>query len=257
MSMLQRSLKASQKLARTLLGVSSTSLNHIAFPIWSGWFYSTLLVMKIVVLRQTGCTVAPRINSLPHTVGDLFPQSAEGSTTQRICSMASSLVNANLSRGHRTGEESDLVSLFQSLVDKLKAAIPRLEDADSAMVAIPFLAKAAKLQEGLLVGLKKITEQQHITSTGPALSQDSCSCENSSDASNLYESKMTPSSYQGEQLLQDQYQNSHLKSMQYDEPLNFAYFDNPAAFGDHTGQQPLVDDWLWNMVMSDNNMFTL
>jgi hypothetical protein len=45
--------------------------------------------------------------------------------------------------------------------------------------------------------------------------------------------------------------------MDYEQSLNFALFDNSVTTGFQPGQQFPVDDWLWDMVMTDANMFTL
>lgn len=58
--MLRRSFVASQTFAQTLLETPSCVLPRLTFVAWSGWFYSTLLVMKIIVLQQTGRSVKSR-----------------------------------------------------------------------------------------------------------------------------------------------------------------------------------------------------
>jgi hypothetical protein len=155
MRMLQNSLKASQNLARTLISVPFTSLNHLIFPIWSGWFYSALSVMKMVVLRQNGYTASFRMQNLPHTVGELLPQGIGASTTQRVGKMTSLLVQTGPRQGDATAEESELVALFQSFTQKLEAATLDSHEAGSVFVINPFLTKVAKLQEGLLSGTPK------------------------------------------------------------------------------------------------------
>jgi hypothetical protein len=257
LNMLQRSLRASQKLARTLLSVPLASLNHLVFPIWSGWFYSTLLVIKIVVLRQTGYTGSFRMNSLPHTVGDLLPQGLGASTSQRIGKMTSSLVHATPDRSNATIEETEMVSLFQSFIEKLNSAAPYLTDVGNTTAITPFLVKVAKLQEGLLTGIQSLTKQQSIFSPSAAseFPKYPSAHLNNAGLPALYEE--TSGDYQDLHSFQDQQQQIHAIDMQYNAAsTNFPHLENPDIFAFQSGQQPPVEEWLWDMVMSDGNMFT-
>jgi hypothetical protein len=124
-SMLQRCMGASETFARTLLGTSSSELNYFTFSTWSGWFSSTLIVMKISVLRQAGVTGSIRVSNVPDTVGALLPQDREGSTSRRVSRMTAALEHSTLDR--TTSEEAELVVLFAAFIQKLTAAAPSVE----------------------------------------------------------------------------------------------------------------------------------
>jgi hypothetical protein len=256
--MLQRSLRASQKLARTLLGVPLASLNRLVFPIWSGCFYSTLLAMKIVVLRQTDYTGSLRMNSLPQTVGDLLPQGLGVSTSQRIGKMTSSLMHSTSEKGNATIEETELMSLFQSFIEKLDSVTPRSNDVGCITVVNPYLVKVAKLQESLLAGIKSLTASKPMLVSSAASANPQCPSAhpNKSDVPAFYEAAATSEKYQNPHSFPDQHQQLHPTNVQYAELTKFPYADSPENFTFQFGQQPPVEEWLWDMVMSDGNMFT-
>jgi hypothetical protein len=240
-NMLQRLLVASQAFARTLLATPSSSLNYLTFPFWSGWFYSTLLVVKTLIARQSGSTNSTRLNSVPDTVGDLLPREHHGSTKQKICEMTSSLELASLRDSIAEAEEVELVSLFQSFIQKTQAFVPVAEHDPNAANIKPFLMKVATLQEGLLAGIKKMMPSNRSNSIWIQQS--------GSDASSYQEPVPMAADRQKER--------SDPRPMDYEHGLNFPLFDDPVAMGYQPGQQPPVDDWLWDMVMTDANMFTL
>jgi hypothetical protein len=242
--MLQRSLVASQTFARTLLGASLDFLHRVTFPVWSGWFHSTLLVIKIIVVRQAGNTELIRVSNVPHTVGELLPQKRDSSTTEEVCRMTSTLGHASLRDGTTIAETEELISLFQSLIDKLQASMPQDENANAKFTIRPFLTKVARLQKGLLGGIKKMTS--------PSLASRSWTADDSPEFRTPLESV---NNYQVQQFFPDQQQEP--KPMEYNDSLNFGFFDNSVNFGYPPGQQPPVDGWLWDMVINDGNMFTI
>jgi hypothetical protein len=240
-NLLQRLLVSSQAFARTLLATPSSSLNCLTFPIWSGWFYSTLLVVKALIMRQTGSTDSQRLNNVPDTIGDLLPHEYRGSTTQNISKMTSSLEHASLSDSIAESEEVELVSLFQSFIQKMRALDAVAGYEQDAASAKPFLMKVAKLQEGLLAGIKKMMP--------PSRSHSSLDRQSSSDTSRSYELVAMSTDHQDQQF--------DPRPMEHEQSLNFALYDNATTMGYQSGQQLPVDDWLWDMVMTDANMFTL
>jgi hypothetical protein len=165
--------------------------------------------------------------------------------------MTEFLVHSGSVQGDATVEESELVALCHSLTQKLEAASLGTYEAGSALIITPFLTKVAKLQESLLSGIKKIMEHQNPISTASGLSQYSGADVNNSDISTSYDS------FQNQQLSPHQSQNSRLKATQYDESLDFPCSRNSEMFDYQFEQPPAVEDWLWDMVMNDGNMFTL
>jgi hypothetical protein len=191
-----------------------------------------------------------------HAVGDFFPHEKGGSATADICKMTSCLAHANLVDGSATAEESQLVSIFKSFIKKLKTAAPRSGDEDCASAAKPFLMKVATLQRGLLSAVKKVTEQQHVLSATPSLPQGS-SVQAHDPAVPTHESNTTYHQYQRHEAHQYSAMNTPVDASQCGDPLNLGYFDNLATSGYQIMQQPPMDEWLWDMVVNDGNMFTL
>ncbi|KAH7411995.1 hypothetical protein DE146DRAFT_751139 [Phaeosphaeria sp. MPI-PUGE-AT-0046c] len=246
-SMLQRCLRASQTFARTLLGTSSQAMNYLTFPTWSGWFFSTLIVMKVGVLRQVGVTGSKIVSNVPGTVGELLPQEPDGSTTQRVCRMTASLAHSTLEGDKTTSEEVELILLFTSLIQKLTDAAPAVESASNDPAIKHYLLKVARLQELLLQGIRK------LNSPDPAQCPCTPSCNSECSAAHqfkpLAQSTALEQSPHGEQ--------SQSGPIEYGQLPNYGFVDNAVNPGLPSDQVPLLDDWLWDIVINDGNMFTL
>ena len=76
--------------------VRDSGFHHLAFPAWSNWFYSTLLVVKIITFQRTGSTGSTCVHYTPHAVGELLPQEYGEVATQAVCTMTNSLSKASL-----------------------------------------------------------------------------------------------------------------------------------------------------------------
>lgn len=249
--MLQRSLLASQNFARSLLATPTSLLNGLNCSTWAGWFYSTVLVLKIIVLQRFGETDSARVNSVPHTVGDLLPQDRGGSTTRRISSMTSSLEFSTVKENITSLEELELVTLLESFIKKVEAAATQCIEEDRTATQKPYLMKVATLQTALLDEIKKMTCSR---SDDINIQQPEYNIPTSSYSEGLSQG------YQHQQTLSSQFQNP--VSVDHDATFGFGNPDNMAAFGVQPGQQPPMDDWLWNMVLNDGNisfntMFTM
>lgn len=244
-SMLHRSLTASQTFARTLLAAPSRSYNHFTFPVWSAWFYSTLLVMKIVAIQQAGGNAgSTRADSVPHTVGELLPQDHEGHTSHMIGRMTSYLEHASLRDENTTAVESELIPLLETFVRTLKDAAPQNHDVNDRSSPRSFLLKVTSLQEALLKGIQKMMSPSPPTSSHAQQEQPSF-----------------PITVEGAPIPQvDQHtsfpdtQQAEPRRTDHDDAFDFGLFDNSAMYG---LQEPPLDSWLWDVVMNDGNMFTI
>ena len=170
--------------------------------------------------------------------------------------MTSCLAHANLAESSASAEEAQLVSIFKSFVNKLKIAAPRGGDEDCASAAKPFLMKVATLQRGLLSAVKKVTDQQHVLLATPGLSQSSAVQEHV-PAIPTHESATTHHQYHHYEAHQDSPIQTPADASQCGDPLDHFYFDGLATSGYQPMQQPPMDDWLWDMVVNDGNMFTM
>jgi hypothetical protein len=109
------------------------------------------------------------------------------------------------------------------------------------------LTKVARLQMGLLEGIKKMTS--------PSLASRSGDQQDDVERSTSHHSGMESQSYPVEHFYPDQ--QPEPKPVDYSDPFNSAYFDGSTNFGYLPGQQLPVDGWLWDMVVNDGNMFTM
>jgi hypothetical protein len=267
--MLQRSFIASQTFAKTLLETPSCALPYLTFGAWSGWFYSTLLVMKIVLLQHTGRSVkidalllthvltylhvistgTSRVANVPHAIGDLLPQDIGTRPALEICSLTTSLAHASLRDGATTVEECELATTFQLFITKLKTAAPSQEDTNFPSAVTPFLAKVATLQSGLLSGLE-IMIAKHNSTTLSTDTSHTLGEEIGGGISSNRDSKLIPNQYQDLQPL--------LEPMPYIKPSNFAYTDNSGFHEYQSLQEHPIDDWIWDLVRNDDcNMFSV
>ncbi|EAT91232.1 hypothetical protein SNOG_01583 [Parastagonospora nodorum SN15] len=218
--MLQRSLLASQNFARSLLATPTSSLNGLNCTTWGGWFYSTVLVLKIIVLQRFGETDSARVNSVPHTVGDLLLKIMVAARQEDLYL-----------------EEWELVTLFRVFHSK---------EEDRPVTQKPYFMKVATLQTALLDEIKKMAcfrpDDVHIQQP-------------EYDIPTSGYSGGVSQGYEHQQTLSGQFQDPG--SMDPDAAFGFGNPNNMATFGFQQGQQPPVDDWLWNMVLNDVNMFTM
>jgi hypothetical protein len=158
--------------------------------------------------------------------------------------LTSSLEFASLKENITSLEELELVALLESFIEKVEAAATQYVEEDRAATQKPYLMKVATLQTALLDEIKKMT-----TSSRPDdvhIQQPDYSIPSSDYSGGVSQG------YQHQQTLSGQFQNPG--SMDQDAAFGFGKPGNMAAFGVQPGQQPLVDDWVWNMVMNDGNM---
>lgn len=257
--MLQRCVKAAHKLASTVLDAPSSSLHHLAFPAWSNWFYSTLLVVKIITFQRTGSTGSTCIHNTPHAVGELLPQEYGEVATQAVCTMTNSLFKASLHDQAVTADEMWLITTFEAFLHKLASATPHSEETNCGSPAKPFLDKVATLQRGLLAGLKKITAPKLDVPTPESELRASSYQQLSTGQIAAGVSTNILDDSQTQYGACDGVDPTSVDQMAcFSDPTNFLYFDN-AALSDFPsmGSTP-GDDWLWNIVMNDgSNIFTL
>jgi len=166
--------------------------------------------------------------------------------------MTSSLEFAALKENITSLEELELVALLESFIEKVEAATAQYVEEDRAATQKSYLMKVATLQTALLDEIKKMTTSSR--SDDIHIQQPEYSIPTSDYSGGVSQG------YQHQQTLSGQFQNSG--PMDQDAAFGFEIPGNMAAFGVQLGQQPPVDDWLWNMVMNDGNisfntMFTM
>ncbi|KAH8701338.1 hypothetical protein GQ44DRAFT_785180 [Phaeosphaeriaceae sp. PMI808] len=131
-------------------------------------------IRQNIILRQTEYIREAHVKSVPHAISNFLPQQQGCSATREVCKITTSLAQASLKYSSTTAEELELVSIFRSFMDKLKAAAPRRDDSDCASASKSFLIKVATLQGGLLSSIKKITGQRRAASSSPPPPNHTC-----------------------------------------------------------------------------------
>jgi hypothetical protein len=253
--MLGRSLIAAQTFARTLQEVPPATLYRLAFPIWSSWFYSTVLVVKHILLRSSGESASSPLQSLPNAVGDFLPRHADELASVETFDISTSRTQADVPNTITSVEEAEFIAISESFLEKMEAAVADSVAVDRASLGKPFLAKVATLQGALLSSIcKKTARQDHAPTTPiPPFSNP----HQEGPGFTAYDTTSNTSVYNDYRQYQG-YQSQPLSSsVQNAEPPDFTYLDNAAPSGYDPTQQGSLDDLVWDMVMDESsNMFT-
>jgi hypothetical protein len=216
-----------------------------------------MLVVKMVILRQTGSTGNLRVSSVPHAVGDFLPREFGGSATREICQMTATLSQASISEGATIAEEAELVSIFESFIAKLNTATPSSEHTDIACTSKLFLHKVATLQTGLLTGVKRITEKQPVDPSSASIAYSAIASLSSSAITSIPGSLSVSDQHQTQRSDAAPQHTPEMYHTQSVEPHGFAHSDGHTSYPLDSIPQLPVDDWLWTMAMNDSNMFNL
>ncbi|KAJ4372994.1 hypothetical protein N0V83_003285 [Neocucurbitaria cava] len=245
--MLQRAFASAQAYLQTLINAPSTSLHYYAVPTWAAWFYSTLVIVKIIFLHEnSGSCATLGLPTLQSDVDDILPENNAGrSALQDVYQMTASLsVNAtnNSSKGER---EAWVIPLFQDFINKAILTAARYS-CDDEPASKSLLRTMATLQQGLLAGLKKRIEKQN-----PRVQADSvASCTTASES----DTNGPSNALSGERQV---YEQAQAQTVHGGEPSGSSEFDIDSLPAWQEGQHPSMDDWMWDLIMDDVNMFTL
>ncbi|KAH7383846.1 hypothetical protein BKA66DRAFT_511923 [Pyrenochaeta sp. MPI-SDFR-AT-0127] len=243
--MLQRTLSAAQSYLRTLIAAPSSSLHHFAFPVWGGWFYSTIVIVKLIFLHDNVGSGALGMDSIPCEIGGMIPQQAQDRPAHDVYKMTASL-SANTARDSAmAAREREVIPLFQSFVDKVMAADP--SDSEwSQQPGVNLMVMVATLQRSLLAGLRKRIEKQSLKSAPAPAADDFPGVDVYPDGAASVAT-----------ITEQQYQQPQVQAMDYSGLMDFAYFDHSATPMCSQTQQPLSEDWMWDLVMEDVNIFNM
>lgn len=249
--MLQRSIESSRSLAKIILETPSPCYPHLAFPTWSNWIYSMLLVVKIVIFQRTGSSGNSCVHMTPHAVKGLLPQEYGEHATQILCNMSTHSSHATFRNKPPTDAEAQLIAIFEAFQAKVDDALAQDVYMDKSTTARAHLTRISKLHRGMLSGLKRITENQAAMpelSNIPtdAQAQQTSSSKDGDDCPpmDILEQMIDPNN-------PAQYQE--INPLPYNDPFSLSYLDDPALTGFSPSQSNLPDDWVWKMIMNDNN----
>jgi hypothetical protein len=121
--MLQRPLDASKTYLRNLISVRT--IHHTTFQTYTGWFYSTIVLVKLIFLHNndiSGGAVAAE-NAVPPEVSDLIARSGEDCVQNVTASLSTTSIH-DLTTATGVG----ITQLFQSFIDMARAAAPDAGD---------------------------------------------------------------------------------------------------------------------------------
>lgn len=244
--MLQRTLSAAQAYLRTLISAPSSSLHHFAFPAWGGWFYSTIVIVKLIFLHDNVGSGALGMDSIPCEIGGMLPQQDEERPALDAYKMTASLSAATTRDSTLATREAEVIPLFQSFIEKMMAEAPN-DGNGFQQPGTTLMIMVATLQKGLLAGLKKRIEKQSLKSP-PASAADTF------PGVDAYpDGAATVATIAAE----PQDQPAQVPSMDYGGLLEFNFLDNAAMSAYPQTQQSPGEDWMWDLVMDDVNMFTM
>lgn len=249
--MLQRSLSASQKFVRDFIAAPSTALYQVPLPIWTGWFYSTLVIVKLIFLHDSGGTGALGMNSVPCEMSDLLPPRTGAEGTEGVYEMTSTLSATSLRDPSMAAREADAVMLFQAFAEKVMAAGPEAQNTATASAPAKdksLFTKVGMLQHGLLAGLRKRLEKPRpVVGASTALPEFDAQVGGAAAAAAA--AAAVPQ--------QQQFSGPGIQTGQYEIPPYSDYIEPAALLGFPQGQELPVDDWVWDLVMDDVNMFNM
>jgi hypothetical protein len=127
--MLQRSLDSSKTYLRNLISVRTPTIHHTTFQTYTGWFYSTIVVVKLIFLHNndiSGGAVAAE-NAVPPEVIDLIARSGDDYASQSVHNVTASLSKTSI-HNLTTATGAGITQLFQSFIDMARAAAPDVGD---------------------------------------------------------------------------------------------------------------------------------
>lgn len=136
--------------------------------------------------------------------------------------------------------EADAVKIFQSFADKVLAAAPETHSGRGSTGKDKSLfTKVAMLQRGLLAGLRKRLERPAPAPHGAP------------------EFKTGPAPYAAPVVAPQQFRETPAQPLQHGESLGFEYYEHAPDSWLWQGQQLPTDDWVWDLIMDDVNMFNM
>jgi hypothetical protein len=247
--MLQRTLDAAKVYFRHLNSVSSPTINHVTFQIYTGWFYTSIVLVKLIFLHNNdinGGAVATD-NDVPPEVSDLIARHGDDYASQGVHNMTSSLSATSL-HDSITAAGAEIIQLFQSFIEMARAAAPEAggEPETGNMADKSVLWKISMWQQGVSAGLKKRMESYTPSILPPhRMSAPSHQPQRPRCTSSAFPAEARP------------YPQQPTQAMDYGGPVNYGYFDNGIMSAYPQVQQAPIDPWMWDLVMEDVNMFNM
>jgi hypothetical protein len=252
--MLERSIMAAKTFARTLLEVPPATLYRLGFPVWSSWFYSTVLVTRHM-LQNSGNLATSQIKSLPHAVGDLLPRHANELLSVETSDISALPTHTVDSHTVTTNEEAELIAISKAFLEKIKA--PAADDiaVKFASSGKSFLAKVATLQGALLSSVHKSTARQETLLTSPNSPMSSAQNEGAGFA--IYDATSGTRVHNNFQQHREHQSQPISGSTPNVELSSYTSLDNATPVWYDAMQQDPLEGWIWDLVMDDSsNIFT-
>ncbi|KAF2871406.1 hypothetical protein BDV95DRAFT_40118 [Massariosphaeria phaeospora] len=269
---LYRSLGAIKAYVNTLLATPESSLHHLAFPSWSGWFYTTIVACKLVFLHENDeegrTNLEAAHNELGKQLGNLRPHELGPDVPGEYTDTPMDTSRVPFWDPVSVEKEAGIEQLFESVVEKLRFTFPSEEEAwctDSTLCHQDPLFRMTCLQQGLLHGFRKRMADHILRHSKPCINDAGTSDKSNASphASNLSTSAFTPVQSDAYATVPDLMgaeqhslpQQTHWNLFPFIETWHF----NSANFGTLPeaplpSQQNMNDDWLWDTMMADFTM---
>jgi hypothetical protein len=250
--MLQRSLDVSKTYLRNLISVPSPTIHHVTFQVYTGWFYSTIVLVKLMFLHPNDISDGPTTanDDMPPEVSDLLARQSDDYASQGVNNMTASM-SATTLHDTVTATGKDIMQLFQSFIEMARAAAPEAghNTETGSLADNSVLWRVSMWQQGVLAGLKKRMESYVPVSVPSTMSLHSMATTSQQSECPRYTSHAF--------LVDPRTYTQPTQSMEYGEPVNYGYYDNGVMPAYPQVQQASIDPWMWDLVMEDVNMFNM
>ncbi|KAF2119342.1 hypothetical protein BDV96DRAFT_343251 [Lophiotrema nucula] len=274
LKMLYRTMNAVKAYLNAMLAIDQDSFYNLAFPAWSGWFYTIIVACKLVFLQEHGKQDYTGPEDVQQALGLIIHDSdgLKQVDLQRPSSSSRYVLSSTTSSWDpmMVEKEAEFLSLFEKFLEKMDFTTPLDEWFDKADKfahkkddhACSPLFSIACLQRGLLHGFqKRLSEYARLR---VASSPNPSDVPNSGTASDLHRSGPTPNTLLHPVLLDnpgltpyEQARAADPHPIPFIGHLNFGMtnFDTlPEAPVPTVYDQYAYQDWAWDAMMED---FTL
>lgn len=268
LKMLHRTMEAAITYMNILLDVSQTRLYQLGLGTWSAWFYTYIVICKLVFLEENERLGYTNVDDIPGEINNLMPHPlAPGNpASEEANDPKNSFQPVNYSNSGwdalAVTRQYGLREISQRFTEKLSSTLPAdavpwkkpREDRDS-------LYSIACLHYVMFQGYTKRLQRHQLAVSG-------------TDCSDPGQSVADPSSNPQTYHTIDQWQSSQIvpsesnvepvggtvlpfaSFMNFDS-INFDGFSMPSSAFPLSGGDDMLGDWVWNMAMDDFTMPTL
>lgn len=251
LKMLNRTMEAGISYINILLQSSQESLYHLGLSTWSGWFYSVLVICKLVFLKENDRLGKGHVEDLAEEIDNLIPHNMEEVIAQGATSAAQAREGELGWDALTVARAYNVQSLFEEFMGKMRFTLPvGVGPWTIPKTSRDSLHSIACIQQTMLNGFtKRLNLLTSGTGSRDAQSTSTVTLDNSAAPT-----------WQDQQPVLQQVGMGGLPFagfMNFDS-INFDGFTLPASsFPPQGGGQEMLQNWVWDMVMDDFTMPSL